>query len=1030
MATLFVDYENGNNNFAGTSFNVLASGTNGRITTNTFSSSTGSFPNDGTICNINNILGASERLYDIGHWTTNNTTITTVDIAPPSGLVANVHSFIETTSNSQHTLYNAALQYSTTTSAQYTISLYAKAIGRNILSVRFNISADSTSTIRYNLSSGTIAESGSGASGTITSVGDGWYRLTLTANAASTNQRITIGLANDSHTGLEMQTYTGNGLSGVYLSGLQLQAGGSATTYEKSPQQYLSIFNGSIYAVYEIIQYLSATSLFIARITSGTNLANQTVDRQYYIGGRWQTLTNGASSVRLIEGDTIRIMGSPQETLLDNATWTGQKTPAQITISSSTNASPISITCSSTMSSLGLSTGDTVQIIGHTINTNANGTWEITVPSSSGTSFTLNGSTGNGIGGASGVIRKKTNSVVRLASSATANIASYGNRGNGRTSWTAATGDIAATLLDSDTKEGDVSDSIAIGTAFTTGKTAYKATGTLDLSGYQQISFWIKQTAGTVTVDNDISLILCSDTTGDTAVHTFNIEGLLYLNTWICITIDLNANMNNSIQSIGLYVNVDRGAQTFLLSNIIASKAKSSNNSLNLCSLISKNTSNEPWFPLMSINGTRVMLGATNSAIPNTTNDAQTDRGYFGTSETITTYKRETIKSLPSSTFNKSGTITNRTRYLFGWDRTNMSTQNLVTYLDGRSGGGGIYGVSNSAGANYIDIDRVGAVRYHIGVVNHGLYNILSLESIVGCVYGISHYIGGKAIVNKGIMACNGTYPVNFDNTNFHTFNNIVVVSNIGHGIFINTASNIKLNNIISANNLYRGVSVNNADNISINSGIINSNNEVGLAIYGPRSTMVKNVTFSNNTNRAIILASNSNIFLENCVINESTEVTINSYTDGRAHFKNHDNTIGNNFTAADGGIITPQTAIRYSNSGYAWALSPLSTIKNSNYPLDLKIATFVVNANGLVIVKVWMRRNSIFLTAGLRIKGGQIAGVPNDLTSYMSAAANVWEELILTFTPSEIGVVEILAECYGGTTYTAYVDDISITQI
>jgi DNA-binding response OmpR family regulator len=93
------------------------------------------------------------------------------------------------------------------------------------------------------------------------------------------------------------------------------------------------------------------------------------------------------------------------------------------------------------------------------------------------------------------------------------------------------------------------------------------------------------------------------------------------------------------------------------------------------------------------------------------------------------------------------------------------------------------------------------------------------------------------------------------------------------------------------------------------------------------------------------------------------------------------------------------------------------------------EIAKVAVAANSLVTIKAWMRRTNSGLTTGLRIKGGQIGGVTNDITSYMTAAADTWEQVTLTFTPTEIGVVEILAECYGGSTYTAYVDDLTISQ-
>jgi hypothetical protein len=70
---------------------------------------------------------------------------------------------------------------------------------------------------------------------------------------------------------------------------------------------------------------------------------------------------------------------------------------APVAISSSTNASPIAVT---TGTAHGYTTGDAVTIRGHLVNTNANGTWTVTVSSS--TVFTLNGSTGNGVGAATG----------------------------------------------------------------------------------------------------------------------------------------------------------------------------------------------------------------------------------------------------------------------------------------------------------------------------------------------------------------------------------------------------------------------------------------------------------------------------------------------------------------------------------------------------------------------------------------------------------------------------------------------------
>lgn len=69
-------------------------------------------------------------------------------------------------------------------------------------------------------------------------------------------------------------------------------------------------------------------------------------------------------------------------------------------IDSSTNASPIVVTDASH----GLATGDQVTVIGHATNTAANGTWTVTRVSAN--TFSLDGSTGNGVGGGTGTWAK------------------------------------------------------------------------------------------------------------------------------------------------------------------------------------------------------------------------------------------------------------------------------------------------------------------------------------------------------------------------------------------------------------------------------------------------------------------------------------------------------------------------------------------------------------------------------------------------------------------------------------------------
>ena len=1037
MATLFVDYENGNDNWGGTSFAVLASGTDGRISTNTFSSATANFTNNGTLAPTKNLLGYSQNLNVDSYFATARTVRAISTISPPTGIPSSVvYSILETGDNNTHDLRTTVNSVNLTLAQNYTTSCYVRANGRNQIVLRLGNNA--TKGLRFNLSNGTVAASGASATGAISNEGNGWYRISLTTTPDSSTDLLYIMLADDSYTGTTAQSYDGDISKGFFITAPQLELNSSVTSYEIPPSpQYLSIFNGSTYSTYYINRVISSTSLELLAIANGTALANQAVDRQYFIGGRYKTLTTGTSSTRLNTGDIVRVMGSPAPTSIGNATWNSNILQATKNIVSSTNASPININ----ISTHGYVTGDTVVITGHTTNTNANGTWTITRVDAN--NFTLNGSTGNGVGGASGTVRLRNNTVVSLTSSVTQNIASCGNRGEGRTVWTPSA-NITATLNTSDYKEGDCSDSIDIAAAFTTGLAAYKATGSLNLSGYQQLSFWIKQTAGTVGASGAISLVLCSDALGATPVNTFSIENLIVLNRWTPITIDLATNLGSSIQSIAFYVNTDNGAQTFLLSNIIACKASSSNDSLTLQSLIGKNISTDTFYAIQSINGARVMLDQDPTATPISTSL----RGYCDgsiSSSNVATFKRETIKTIMVAanttqvqTMTKGGTsyadgsYTNIV-YEGGWDRSNMSVQNLETWFDGRNGlGYGLYFVNTF----WNSCNKISFVRY-----------FQSIEALGGWGYTVNngHFNNNSSIgfqwngptrvtMNNVFSNNNANNNIVFTNSNLSSINNVTINNSSANGAnFWYGASNNLASNINVHNNAGYGVYFDGAVNNIFRNSVFNLNSGgAGLRFNSGSggNKFINCATSGNVSNGVSYYLANDNYFINYIGAEASLFSLTNYYTNSKIISQNHNNTNNFHLITTEYGTIYSTVAVRYSNSGFAWALAPTNVLRDRFYPLDFKIATIAVNANSLVTVRAWVRRSNINLTMGLRIKGNQIAGVTNDITSYMTAAADTWQQVTLSFTPTEAGVVEILAECFGGTTYTGYIDDISITQV
>ena len=748
---------------------------------------------------------------------------------------------------------------------------------------------------------------------------------------------------------------------------------------------------------------------------------------------RWKTLTLGATAARIAPGDTIRIMGSPAvQSFGMNGTWTSSKQQATQFISSSTNTSPIVIN----LGGHGYVTGDTVVITGHSPNAKANGTWEIISLTSS--TFSLTGSTGNGVG-SGGTVRRRNNSRVIMASDpGVKNLASHGNVGNGRTAWTASA-NVTTSLHLTEFKEGDSADSIAIGASFTTGLAAYKATTSTLASTCVTTSFWIKQNSGTVAVANDVSIRLCSDIAGATSIKTIPVPALVTLGRWTVVSFDTSG-LSGNIQSVALYVGADKGAQTFLISNIIGSGS----DQVDLSCLIGKNTGTgmnaEPWCPIQSINGTRIMLDGDTNETPR----SLTLRGYYGATETVPTYFRKTIKTTIASsisdvagTITKAGVVGSPIVFSGGWDRTDMSTQpsGLATFFDGQNSQG--QGIGASTNINYISIDNISAIRYNNGFsIGQCISVTLSNAQSVGNS-GAGFYIVSNSDMNTLSNCLAGFNNYGFwiySNASSNKISNIKSVGNASYGLVLQTAA---FNNVVSSGNIFNNglegiILYESCQNTfkNINSyanhfwGIVSANPDVGGS---SNNTFINCSAINENGNGGWFVTGYN--YLTNCTGQSFSTTTVAGGDDG-IYSMDHNGVSGNISILMRHGSVISTTSVRHTASGIAWALAPTQTItRTSNYPLTLNVATFAVASGASVTVKAWLRRTNTGLTLGLRILADQIAGVSSDVLSPMTAAANTWEEVSLTFTPTANGVVKIQAYCYGGSTYTGYVDDLTITQ-
>jgi hypothetical protein len=140
-----------------------------------------------------------------------------------------------TTASSVTSMASTTSQYTrqvvTTFSGTETFSCYAKSNGYYHLILRLQVDGGwNNGQASFNLSNGTVATTGSDVDSTsITSVGNGWYRCSITVtNRTNPDTQIMIGQNDGS---LYSAGWTADGTSGIYVWGAQLEQRSSATAY-------------------------------------------------------------------------------------------------------------------------------------------------------------------------------------------------------------------------------------------------------------------------------------------------------------------------------------------------------------------------------------------------------------------------------------------------------------------------------------------------------------------------------------------------------------------------------------------------------------------------------------------------------------------------------------------------------------------------------------------------------------------------------------------------------------------------------
>lgn len=618
----------------------------------------------------------------------------------------------------------------------------------------------------------------------------------------------------------------------------------------------------------------------------------------------------------------------------------------------------------------------------------------------------------------------------------------------------------------------------AIAGGFTTGKVAYFAISSLNLSAYEQISFHIQCTSGTVPASS-LKVCLCSDATGDVIVDSFVIDfAMPATSRWFPVTINKGAALGSAITSISIHADSDPGTVTVILGKVIACKAAASADALTLTDLVGKSTATvgqETWWPLRNILDSTETDPADSASgpmlefedVPNGNTSARS-RGYVGASATANIYRRQTIKTAPVASGSSWITPGSAASVTGGWDRTNMTTQTDTTFV---RGGGHGYGIFSSA--NTPTYGGFGTAWFDTGLQLAGTTPIITnwwagACQTYGVIFGVGAFTVSGNIVTIGgsTRGFEGGAPTITASIN-SVFSYCAVSST---GINISAGGVVNVTGVLRGeNNGSRGMVLSAGKNYE--SLIAKDNAGAGILFQSMTClyTKVKSSTCTGNGTYGIDAQNNGRVdFLSHTSASNTsgtvsignltasdiritaasiTDASIGAVTSMGAPYEAAAYFQGLSSGAAHRGYlhgaeITSETTDVDGAGGLAWKTKITSTNRNSANRVLLgpeagnRLRKYV-NAGSLVTVTVRAKKGDSIVSAQLRIPGGQLGMSASDVVDPVTAVQSTtggYATYTVTCTPAVAGWLEISLDTWynsgslGANSWSLF-DTISITQ-